>query len=430
MDIISNILSVLTGFVSFGFAIYILSKFLYRKNSWRPVLIGVIIIAATMALFLINILRIPWVNSLSVIAIYIVIIHILFKGNFALKFGFSIIITTINVLSEEVVLFITMLISRLGWEELTGDPLYSSVSGILTLLIFIVIGRSLARVFLRKYSALKLSDMFLIAFQIMAMVAETFMLKSLDTIQMSFSDVIFYSLLQIAILTSSVLIFFIFERAMRRQELEKQIEIYRYQFEQIKTSQAAIGKMQHDFEKHLLALKLDLDNYMPSEAGKKIDKLIGSLHMAENVADSGDADVDAILNYKAKQAAEFGIRVACELRLPYTLHMNTTDLSVILGNAIDNAIEACKLVEPPERIISIAISYEKPNLRLTFINPFDGELKQNADGEFATTKQGDLHGIGLKSIKDTVEKYDGIMDMAAENGRFVLKIMLFNLICQ
>ncbi len=224
-----------------------------------------------------------------------------------------------------------------------------------------------------------------------------------------------------------MLIFFIFNSALHKQELEQQIALYRFQFEQMKNSQAIIGRIEHDIEKHLLALKLDLNNAQPREAERKIEALIGKLRLSKSVADSGNADVDAIINYKATQAGEFEIRIACDLHLPYTLNMNTTDLAIILGNAIDNAIEACKTLEPAKREIELSMHYERPNLRMSISNPFAGELKTDAGGELVTTKTKGRHGIGLKSIRETVEKYDGLVDLSTEDNRFILKILLFNI---
>ncbi|MDR1753693.1 MAG: ATP-binding protein, partial [Eubacterium sp.] len=212
--------------------------------------------------------------------------------------------------------------------------------------------------------------------------------------------------------------------------LQSQIDSYQYQFEQIKESQAVISRIEHDIEKHLLALKLDLKNAQPREAELKIDALIGNLRLAENVADSGYTDMDAILNYKAMQASAFGIRMTCDLRLPYTLNINTTDLAVILGNALDNAIEACKTAESSMREISIAIKYDKHNLSMTITNPFTGEIKTDAAGELITTKSKGRHGIGLRSIQEAAEKYNGLTDITAENNRFTLKILLLNLSSQ
>lgn len=333
--------------------------------------------------------------------------------------------------------FILLLISELNLNSIIATTYVYGVLGLIGVSIYYVIGSTIAKHFPRKYSTLSLRDMFLISFQILSTAALLVIAHYTGSIQLSFTANILILLLQFSFLASSVLAFFIYSKILddyaakeANRQLLNQIDYYKYQFEQIKASQTVIGRIEHDIEKHLLALKLDLKNAQASEAEQKIDALIGNLHLAGGVADSGNPDVDAILNYKAKQAMEHGIRVECGLRLPYTLNMNTTDLAVILGNALDNAIEACKTVEPAERAISVALTYEQSHLQMTFSNPFAGSVITDAAGELVTTKQEGAHGIGLKSIKDTVDKYNGVIDVAAEHGRFVLKILLFNLSTQ
>jgi len=229
-------------------------------------------------------------------------------------------------------------------------------------------------------------------------------------------------------------VFFVYDKILEEyitkneiQLLSKQIEYYDYQFEQIKSSQEVISKIKHDMEKHLLALKLDLEEDRIDEAKKSITDVIGDLQTGGGPANSGNADIDAILNYKANAAKEYGVRIDCELHLPYTLNLNATDMAVILGNAIDNAVEACKSVELSDRDISISVRYEKSNLFITIANPFVGNLLYDSAGGINTTKrEKPFHGIGLRSIREMIEKYDGVMDVSTENNIFILRIVLFN----
>lgn len=430
MFVLEYVLPVLSGVCMIVIAIFILSKFLYRKSGFSPVLVGVVAVVFSVVQVYFNTFQMSWLNYLALCTAFTIIIHIFFKGNFALKFGFSVIVTTIGGLSEMVIVLIPTVLSELQFTALLVSPIFLAVVGFLVPLVFLFLGLFIAKMFPRKYESFKWSELYLISFQILFIASHTAMIHYSAGVQLSFAENLAMLFLNIALLVSSLLIFFIFDSALHKRELEKQIEVYQYQFEQIKESQAVIGRIEHDIEKHLLALKLDLKNAMPAEAEQKIDALIGNLRLAENIADSGNADVDAILNYKAMQASTFGIRMACDLRLPYTLNINTTDLTIVLGNAIDNAIEACKTVESSEREINISINYDKHNLSMTITNPFTGEIKTDAAGELVTTKTKGRHGIGLKSIQETVEKYDGLMDISAENNRFTLKILLFNLSSQ
>ncbi len=416
----------LIGCGTLGANIFILTKFLYKSRAFRSAPICILVAILSAGTVFINTFQMTWVNLLSTYLMNVIIIFVLFKGNFALRFGFAANITTIAMSCENMMLVLAMVFTE-DWRNLTGDPLYLSIMQLLVLLVLIAMGLVIARYFPQKYESFGWSDLFLVSFQILTVVATTLQLLFTMETQMSVTIRLWTLALYTAFMAASVLIFFIFNGALHKQELEKQIALYQYQFEQMKNSQAVIGRIEHDFEKHLLALKLDLNNAQPREAEQKIDALIGNLRLSKSVADSGNADVAAIINYKATQAEEYGIRIVCDLHLPYTLNMNTTDLSIILGNAIDNAIEACKTVEPAEREIALMINYEKTNLRMAISNPFVGELKMDATGELSTTKTRGRHGIGLKSIRETVEKYDGLMDISTEGNRFILKILLFNL---
>jgi hypothetical protein len=421
------VLPLLVNHATFGVGVYLLSKFLIKKPSYHLVVIVPVIIVASIILFFLNTLHIAWVNTISGYIIFTIIAHLLFKGNFASKLGFSVTVVTLGAVGELLLTCCPLIISKLHLNAMISNSYFYNIMGFGGVIIIFAFGRIIAYKFPRKYESLQLRDMFLISFQIFATAALLAIVHFIGELHLSFVANILIVLLQFSMLASSVLVFFIFDSAFHKRELETQIEYYKYQFEQIKASQTVFGRIDHDIEKHLLALKLDLKNAKPDEAEQKIDLLIGNLHIAEGVANSGNADVDAILNYKANLAKAYGIRMACDLLLPYTLNMNTTDLTVILGNALDNAIEACKEVDAPDRVIDLAIRYDKPNLHMTFANPFMGKISTDAAGELVTTKWDNLHGFGLKSIKETVEKYDGVMDIAAENNRFTLKILLFDL---
>jgi sensor histidine kinase YesM len=427
MFVTDYLLPVLTGVGTLIFSIIFLSRFLYIKDSYRPVYIVLAATIASVVMIFVNTLKISYVNVLSAYIILTVITNIFFKGNFTLLLGFSIIVMSINGISEDIIIFLTLILGELRIEELHVSAFYYNLVQILTLSLFIVLTLTIPKIFPRKYQYLSWREAFLILFQMVAVGAGLITTANYKAGYISIAASFGVMIIHIALLASSILIFFTFSSALHKKELEKQIELYYYQFEQMKNSQAAIGRIEHDFEKHLMALKLDLNNEQPREAEKKIDMLIGNVRLSRNIADSGNADVDAIINYKAAQAGEFGINMICDLQLPYTLNMNTTDLSIILGNAIDNAIEACSAVEPEDREVAITILYEKPNLRISISNPFTGNVKTDAGGELITTKTKGHHGIGLKSIRETVGKYDGLIDISAKDNRFTLRILLFNL---
>ena len=110
--------------------------------------------------------------------------------------------------------------------------------------------------------------------------------------------------------------------------------------------------------------------------------------------------------------------------LPETMEVNTDDMVVILGNLLDNAIEACERAEFP-KYINLFMNYEKGCLILNVRNSFDKVINKEY-GEFVTRKKDkSLHGLGLKNVKNTVGKYNGMIEFASDEKEFSVNIILY-----
>ena len=103
--------------------------------------------------------------------------------------------------------------------------------------------------------------------------------------------------------------------------------------------------------------------------------------------------------------------------------MKPTDLSVLFGNALDNAIESVeKISDADKRLIHLTISREKSFLRIRVENCYEGEINF-VGGLPSTAKDARYHGYGMKSIRSIVEKYNGSMTVKAQDGWFELRIL-------
>jgi sensor histidine kinase regulating citrate/malate metabolism len=104
--------------------------------------------------------------------------------------------------------------------------------------------------------------------------------------------------------------------------------------------------------------------------------------------------------------------------------MNTMDLSALFGNALDNAIESVsKIADPEKRLIHLSVARQRQFLRIRIENCYEGELLYE-NGDFLTTKADKQHhGFGLKSMKETVAKYNGSVAVEAQDGWFELRIL-------
>ena len=113
--------------------------------------------------------------------------------------------------------------------------------------------------------------------------------------------------------------------------------------------------------------------------------------------------VDAVLNYECSIANEKNTVINSRIFVNGRLKVRDEIISIILGNAIDNAIVACEKVESSDREISVVINDFQNNLYISISNPYEGKLKLDGTFPITTKNDKDFHGIGLKTIAKIVE---------------------------
>ena len=196
--------------------------------------------------------------------------------------------------------------------------------------------------------------------------------------------------------------------------------------------EAAIIEKKHGLEKqfrHDMKNRIQvLRNIAETHNVEELDKYLSELEtrQKQNVvfSDTGNLIIDSIINSKLQDAADKGIEVKVRTQLPNDLESNSDDMVVILGNLLDNAIEACEKVTE-NKYVHFAMSYEKDCIFITVHNSFDGIVKHYNNG-FQTRKENmEHHGIGLRSVKKTVDEYDGNIDFSFEDKDFGVNVLLY-----
>ena len=180
----------------------------------------------------------------------------------------------------------------------------------------------------------------------------------------------------------------------------------------------------HDYHNHLQTLKAHLMLDRTKEARVYLDKLEEDLDKVDALIETGNVNLDAILNSKLSLALKGNIEINYKAEVPPELTVSDLDLCVLIGNLIDNAVEACEKLETGEsgRFIRLYIGVLKKQLYITITNG-TGEIVRKLDKEYITAKRGN-HGHGLKRINKIVEKYGGFINRKNEPGVFVTEILL------
>ena len=189
--------------------------------------------------------------------------------------------------------------------------------------------------------------------------------------------------------------------------LEQKIKTYTNQLEVIMQSQEKIRSLQHDMKHHLMELN---GMALESNNAQMIVYLGKMKNFMDNPAEyiySGHKEIDSVLNYMIQRAKNILIKVDVKIIIPHNLACHSFDLNVILGNLLENAIEAAKQTE--EKILNINLEWNKGVLFIGIQNSYlrKPEIRSH---KFITSKnKSERHGFGLANVKRIVEMYNGTM---------------------
>ena len=236
----------------------------------------------------------------------------------------------------------------------------------------------------------------------------------------------------IYILTSLAKDFFNIRRDIKRRITEYQQKLIETHVAEVENIYIQMRSWRHDYHSHIQTMMAFLvsETDTVTEHLEYLNKLNDDLTSVDTTVKTGNITTDAILNSKLSLAASKNISVTANAALPYKFKLSEIELCVIIGNMLDNSIEACmKLPDAGDRFIKVDIYTHKSMLYISVLNSTDGtEKKQGA--RYISTKElpsraiGRRYGFGLMSIDRIVAKHDGFINRQNENGVFTTEIML------
>jgi len=203
----------------------------------------------------------------------------------------------------------------------------------------------------------------------------------------------------------------------------------KYYFTQCRLMQESVEQVKsirHDIKMHLATIKGYAVTYKADKITEYLDALLGGIGEARLYSETGNIAFDSIINYKLGNTRQQNIKLDINLEVPPALNVELSDISVILGNLLDNALDAVAKVQ--EKQIKLNIQYNRETLFIMVENTFDGVVNYAQDkGEkrIVTRKDGSEHGHGLRNIRGSIDKYNGCMDITHEGALFSVALMLY-----
>lgn len=237
---------------------------------------------------------------------------------------------------------------------------------------------------------------------------------------------VLYCITMLAGVLSTILVH---ERGRKRREdaaaallLENELRDMQAHIEEVERLYAQIRSVRHDIGNHVSVLSALLAQGKTKEAGRYLDALQETADTGLPAAETGNPVTDVIFGEKARDAGKRGISFAADFHYPADMGFNAFDISVILSNALQNAIEAAG----EGGFVRVSSFRSRGAFLITVENSFDkGPARRDWGGLPQTTKGGTgWHGFGIKNMKAAAEKYCGDVELLQEPGLVRLTVLL------
>ncbi len=215
----------------------------------------------------------------------------------------------------------------------------------------------------------------------------------------------------------------LFSKKIEKQLSSYQQELIETHYREVDNMYRQIRGWRHDYRNHIQTMKAYAASGDWDAIFHYLDLLDEDLTTVDTVIKTGNAMTDAILNSKISLAKSKGITVHADAHIPVKLTSSEIDLCCILGNLFDNAIEASLALPEEKRLIRIYMDMKNTQLYISFTNFTAGKKLAKTGNIFKTTK-GEGHGFGLVRMDAIVERLDGYINRASEDGAFTTEILL------
>ena len=204
--------------------------------------------------------------------------------------------------------------------------------------------------------------------------------------------------------------------ALTRRRISMQQSYYDRMLAQVED----VRRMRHDLRHHRAALSALIKNGDIAALSEYINATDST---EESVTVSGNLVCDSMLLYFSDIAKKQGITIETRLSVGQKMPLSDPDLCIILGNLLENAVDAQKHLPEEKRFIRVTVKGDGESLTLAVDNRFDGTLLCENDAYISRKAEGG-HGIGIASVRAICEKYGGILQIETDGDMFMTGLVI------
>ncbi len=409
---------------SYLIASYFFSAFAPKRNGGKvATILALLVFFASQMIFGINAINL----------FVLILCTFVFSYGYSLKFYnkvlLSIMIITLSSLAEVIVSILSKSLFGPMWTSGILNTMGAVFSKLIAMLLCVLVGafknKTLIGKFRKKWLSLYLLPIST-ATVCYCLNMVSFHFKPGDTFEA-------FSVVGLTLLVMSNMLIFSIVNSMHESVVNENklsvanelIKRQEAQYDLLFSGNEEIKKLRHDHKNFIIGLLTMLSK----GGGQNTDAVIARLeeelrHLEEisSYAICGNSVIDTVINYKRNEASEKKIEIAVEYRNVHDTDISGIDLSILLGNALDNAIEAASEVYDRERKINISLIGKGNQFVISISNP----TYENKDITNLKTSKGNMHGYGIVNMQKIAEKYNGEVIFSCEDEVFTTTVVLTN----
>lgn len=238
----------------------------------------------------------------------------------------------------------------------------------------------------------------------------------------------------VILLGVNVLVFYIYIKLADDLQLRRMTSVYEQQLDLCERHQQErelsilrLRDMRHNMKNNLVSILA----YAENGDNEKIIRFVNEIMeeggiKTSTVTNSGNIVIDLLIGYWYVEAKKVGIDFSVNLNIPMEMPFRGADICLILGNLLENAVEAAQKAEG-KKYIRLHMKYDKNNLLLFVENNYKGVLIKTKDKRLKSTKtDAENHGVGLSSVYRIAAKYHGVVTIDDDvANRFLIRVVLY-----
>lgn len=210
---------------------------------------------------------------------------------------------------------------------------------------------------------------------------------------------------------------------LQLEEQQHYLDLEEVTFQSLQERMEETRRMRHDLKHHIHMVSFYLKEKEYDKLQEYVNAYRDSIPDGEHIRFCENRIINNIVFYFASLAKEQQIDFSVQLAIPDNLQVSDHDISVLLGNLFENALDACMEQEHSKRRIIVKGKGDAHSLLFTIDNTCENELRKNENGELLTTKSYG-NGIGVNSAKKIVERYNGFFSADKKGEMFCVSFML------